>query len=107
MTFLLLDSAPKTSQEIEMENQMLYPNPEKSIYYHPIFNPYGAPPPGAKQVYIGELSSMSKQQLILSRLDSASNRLKGVEILALTGSSVPIVMPTPDAAPKKVKGCIL
>ena len=54
---------------------MRFPNPERSIYYHPTLNPYGAPPPGAKMVY----------------RDEASNRLEGTSqgILAITSGSTP------------------
>lgn len=36
----------------EKELDSLYPYPEKSMYFHPVTNPYGAPPPGRPMMYI-------------------------------------------------------
>ncbi len=41
----------KTMADLERENQENYKNPELSIYYDPVFNPFGAPPPGKPQIY--------------------------------------------------------
>ncbi|KDO19031.1 hypothetical protein SPRG_15217 [Saprolegnia parasitica CBS 223.65] len=37
---------PKSKKELDARNKELYKNPEQSIHYHPIFNPYGVAPPG-------------------------------------------------------------
>ncbi len=40
---------------MELQNAIMYPNPENSIYYHPTLNPFGAPPPGAPMIYRGNI----------------------------------------------------
>ncbi|OQR94006.1 hypothetical protein ACHHYP_01918 [Achlya hypogyna] len=37
---------PKSKKELDALNKEKYKNPEQSIHYHPIFNPYGVAPPG-------------------------------------------------------------
>jgi len=68
----------KSLVEIEKENQVKYPNPENSIYYHPTLNPYGAPPPGAAPAF---------------RDGSSANRLMGEDMLSLTYSNIIIEEP--------------
>eukprot|EP01119_Soliformovum_irregulare_P011862 TRINITY_DN3021_c0_g1_i2.p1 TRINITY_DN3021_c0_g1~~TRINITY_DN3021_c0_g1_i2.p1 ORF type:complete len:207 (-),score=68.95 TRINITY_DN3021_c0_g1_i2:32-652(-) len=65
----------KTLEETERENLMKYQNPEMSVYYHPILNPYGAPPPGQAPAF--RKSPMNSENL---RLEGGSNQL-----LQLTG----------------------
>ncbi|CAH0485872.1 unnamed protein product [Peronospora farinosa] len=42
---------PMSITELTEANKEKFQNPEKSIYYHPTLNPFGAPPPGKPQMY--------------------------------------------------------
>lgn len=50
------DKAPTPVQkELAADQQQdpssLYANPQLSVYYHPVLNPFGAPPPGARPMF--------------------------------------------------------
>ncbi|CEG36340.1 protein early flowering 5 [Plasmopara halstedii] len=42
---------PQSMAQLTQTNKQKYQNPERSIYYDPIMNPFGAPPPGKPQIY--------------------------------------------------------
>lgn len=56
---------------MEREQLEKYPHPELSIYYHPVFNPLGAPPPGKPMVYKGTMA------ILLNSLKESGFMLEG------------------------------
>ncbi|CAI5746860.1 unnamed protein product [Peronospora destructor] len=42
---------PMSITKLTEANKEKFQNPERSIYYHPTLNPFGAPPPGKPQMY--------------------------------------------------------
>lgn len=47
-----------------MKLENLYPFPEKSIYFHPVTNPYGAPPPGKPMTYIRGFDPENEEHIL-------------------------------------------
>ncbi|KAJ0394956.1 hypothetical protein P43SY_000854 [Pythium insidiosum] len=45
------DKSRVTLSDINAANRERYQNPQNSVYYHPVLNPFGAPPPGRPQMY--------------------------------------------------------
>lgn len=69
------DQKVETKQQTKKENtdlHTLYPYPKMSIYYHPVKNPYGAPPPGMPMTYIGGFNPNDDQNSILD-MDNVDN----------------------------------
>ncbi|XP_059443623.1 protein EARLY FLOWERING 5 isoform X2 [Corylus avellana] len=92
--YLLLShlGPPRRRTTAEEEEKVKHPKPEDSVYYHPLLNPTGAPPPGKPPMY---KSSIGPRIPLSSASTSASSSMTESEDAALAALPQPPPPPPP------------
>lgn len=75
-------------------------NPERSVYYHPVFNPFGVPPPGMpyleKREQVELCADMKRGKLSLISVTNIQNRARVFLSFFLPGILAPEQADAPD-----------
>ena len=73
----LTQKAAKSVKQLEDEAKLENPNPEDSVWYHPVYNPFGAAPQGETQQFRKGTKSYQLQLASESHTDIQEKKKKG------------------------------
>ncbi|KAG6635342.1 hypothetical protein I3843_11G035700 [Carya illinoinensis] len=89
---------PRRRTTAEEEEKVKHPKPEDSVYYHPMLNPTGAPPPGKPPMYKSSIGPRIPLSSASSGASASSSKteLEDAELAAPPQPPPPPPPPLPD-----------